>query len=130
SSTHFSMRCQMPMTEIHSHLSLAERLFVSCNKLFAREPAERLWPDRYLLFHVKQEGTFIDLIDWVDKNITGLDAEDKKFFKDNPGGMSLGSVPLAARKESELPFERGMAHWIGDTYMRWVSGGATPAWLQ
>ncbi|MFG0319656.1 MAG: hypothetical protein ACF8XB_20455, partial [Planctomycetota bacterium JB042] len=129
SSTHFSLRCQMPMPDIHSHLTMAERLFVSCNKLFGREPAQAIWNQPFMMFHVKQEGTFIDLIDWVDKNIQGLDAETKKFFKDNPGGMQLGSVPLAARKESELPFERGMAHWIGDTYMRWAAG-ACPPWLQ
>lgn len=130
SSTHFSLRCQMPMPDVHSHLTLAERIFVTCNKLFGREPAQQLWNGKFTMFHVKQEGTFIDLIDWVDKNLKGLDAETKKFFKDNPNGMQISGLPLAARKESELPFERGMAHWLGDTYMTWISGSAAPNWLQ
>jgi len=129
SSTHFSMRCQMPLADVHKNLALAERLFVTCNKLFGREPKAALWQSPFTMFHVKQKGTYIDLIDWVDKNIKGLDAETKKFFKEGGGGMQISDIPLTAREERELPYERAMSHWIGDTYMRWASGFGAPSWL-
>ncbi len=128
-SEHFSLRCQLPMAEVLKHIELAERLYVQCNKLFALDPAFRHWQGTFLMFHVKQKGTYVDLIDWMDKNkVTDWDAEDKRFFKDG-GGMIVPNKPLAAREEGETPYERAVAHWVGQAYIVWRSAGVAPPWL-
>lgn len=128
-SEHFSLRAQMPMEEVHRHLALAERLFVTCNKLFDLEPGFRHWQGQYLMFHVKQKGTYNDLIEWLDKHVTEFDAEQKKFFKDGGGLIDTVPNPLGARVEGSLPYERGIAHWVGQTYIDWLAFAAAPPWL-
>lgn len=128
-SAHFSLRCQMPMPDVMKHVELAERLFAQCNELFGRELDAPLWRRPFWMFHVRQKGTYNDLIDWIDDNVRGLDANERKFFKEGGGGMKMPDVPLAAEVEGQTPFERSVSHWIGDTYMFWYTGGRAPAWL-
>jgi len=131
-SAHFSLRAQLPPSEVVDHLKLAERLLVTCNKLFGLEPGNCWWQQKgpYLFFHVKQKGTFIDLIDWIDKNISDLDPESKKFFKDNSGMISAWPRPISARLESGNPLGHSIAHWVGQTWIVWFTGGHARDWLK
>lgn len=127
-SVRFSIRAQLPMEDVMTHLALAERICVKCNKLFGLEADQQFWKAPYQIFHVKQKNTFIDLVDWIDDTIVEMDAETKKFFKDG-GGMIQSQIPLSAQYERQVPLERAMAHWIGQTWMVYYSGGALRSWL-
>ncbi|MFH0946562.1 MAG: hypothetical protein V2A76_15305 [Planctomycetota bacterium] len=130
-SEHFSLRAQMPPADVVEHLKLAERLLITSNKLFGLPVDTCFWQSKgpYLFFHVKQKGTFIDLIDWIDNNINNLDPESKKFFKDGGGMISAMPRPLSARLESGAPLGHSIAHWVGQTWIIWYSRGQARSWL-
>lgn len=128
-SERFSLRAQMKPSEVHHHLELAESLFVRCNKLFGLEPDHRLWKDQYLMFHVKQKGTYIDLVDWIDKEITDLDPEIKKMFKDGGALIDENPKPISAAVERDTPLEQAIAHWVGQMWLRWYTRNGVRPWL-
>ena len=128
-SEHFSIRAQLPKDDVNRHLALAERIFVKNNKLFGLAVDQRLWKDSYMIFHVKQQTTFMDLIDWIDSEVVELSAEDKRFAKEG-GGLNLAGLPLSAQYERNTPLERAMAHWVGENWMYYYSRGAANDWLQ
>ena len=130
-SEHFSLRAQMPPTDVVEHVKLAEKLLITCNKIFGLPADTCFWQSKgpYLFFHVKQKGTFIDLVDWIDNNISNLDPESKKFFKDGGGMISASPRPISARLESGAPLGHSIAHWVGQTWMIWYSKGQARSWL-
>lgn len=128
-TTHFSIRAQMAPPDVIEHLVLAEKIYVTCNKLFALPADQRMWANPLQIFHVKQQGTFIDLVDWIDAEVSEMGAESKKFFKDG-GGMLLSNVPLCAQYERSIPLNEAMAHWIGQNWLHYYSKGAARSWMR
>ncbi len=125
----FSLRGQLPMDENGRLLAFGEKMLVTVNKLFGKEPGFQPWPGQYLWFHVKQKGTYQDLIDWIDKNVDKFDADSKKFFKDGGGLMSTQPKPLSAKLEGGLPLDHEMANEVGNMWVSWYAGNPR-SWLR
>ncbi len=127
----FSIRAELPPDEVKRHAALAEKLVVSCNRWFGLEPEFAPWKGEFIYFHVRQQGTFVDLIDWVDKNLRQMDPEEKKHYKDGGNFHSFNPSPLAAGFENSTPLEQKMAHIIPQIWIEWYSGGgaAMHPWL-
>jgi hypothetical protein len=133
SSRNFSFRVQLPPEDTDYHLRLAEKCLMDAHVLVGRDPEMRILGDgnRFLIYHVQQEGTFKDMIDWFDSNVGEIDPEQKKFFKDG-GGLSMMTSrgPLSAKQENSIPLKNAIPQWIGRIYPSTFTGGRTPSWLQ
>jgi hypothetical protein len=130
-SEHFSLRAQMPMDDTKKHLAIAERIFVTCNKLFGLPADNRMWPGQYMWFHVKQKGTFIDLVDWLDKYVVEIDPEQKKRDKDAGGLMKQAEAAIVSAKlEQGVPLEHAIVNESAHVWMVFYTRGQANEWLR
>ncbi len=127
----FSIRVEMSPEDVKKHAILAEKLVVKCNRLFGLEPDFCPWKGTFIYFHVRQQGTFVDLVDWIDKNLRQMDPEEKKHHKDTGNFHSFNPSPLAAGYEAGTPLDQRMGHIIPQIWIEWYSGGGAAAhsWL-
>lgn len=129
SSARFKLFTPMPPDDTQFHLALAERCAMDCNRMFGLDPEQRLWNEPFLIFHVKQKGSYNDLVDWLDSHILEFKPEEKKFFKEG-GGLLAERKPLAALAESGVPLKNAIPQWTGKAFIVYYTGGAARLWLR
>lgn len=131
SSKSFQFAVQMPPDEADLHVRIAEKSLFDANEMFDLDPSTQPWQGRFMIFHVLQKGTFVDMVDWLDKNVAEIKPETKKFFKDG-GGLSSNTAkgPLCAHYETNVPLRNAIPQWIGNFYIQAVSRGGTREWMR
>jgi hypothetical protein len=131
SSRSFQLAVQMPPEEADFHVRVAEKCLYDANMMFDMPESTVAWGGRFMIFHVLQKGTFVDLVDWLDKNVAEIKPETKKFFKDG-GGLVTGTSkgPLCAHYETNVPLKNAIPQWIGNIYISGYSRGGAREWLQ
>ena len=129
---HFVLHLSVPPKFMKQYSTLVEKIYAWFLKEFDVPADQNLWPQRAHIWSFLGVQQYQDWITAYSEEYK-LSDEDKKHFRDHPGGWILSHKLLAlnvnsTKKAEDL--ENSIAHNVGHFLLTWYCGGKDGAWLR